>query len=530
MAKKFLGLVVTTLLVATQAIFAAPATSGGLVKAAGGEALPVVSGGERSKHFGAVAQQLELGGTLFAYADIDGDPQRIAEILKTITKSMGEQDPKMAMLQQDFTAIFAELGLSDVKAVGLSSVHAGGDIFRNRVFLYTPEGRHGLLAGLGGPAAPFKHLKLAPANADAYVEGELDLPAVYSSLLSIVTKVAGTAGANAIEANLRTAGNEAGISALGIIQSLKGHVAAVVRIDANSPWEIPGRTPVSIPQISLLLRIDGVGAQLAPLLEQFGSGEGPFARSDVEGRKIFEFKGALPLENLKPVIVLEGNDLMIATTRSFFDSCTATANRLGETKEFRTALAALGTEGNGLFYVTPRLVKELRRLPELNRNAPPDVLRPLEFGLMQLPELPFPIAGIRVNRPDGVLFVSTLNRSLKADVAALAVYNPVTVGLMAAMAIPAFNKVRSNSTEKVIQNNLRMFQAAGDQYCLENNVSSVTYEQIVGPGKLLEQLEPVAGEDYTELVYKPNEPLSVTTSAGKTISLGTDEESPPANP
>ena len=55
----------------------------------------------------------------------------------------------------------------------------------------------------------------------------------------------------------------------------------------------------------------------------------------------------------------------------------------------------------------------------------------------------------------------------------------VIIGLLAAMAIPAFQKVRQSSQDKAITNNARQLSAAADQYFLENGVSSVTSANLV---------------------------------------------------
>ncbi len=101
-------------------------------------------------------------------------------------------------------------------------------------------------------------------------------------------------------------------------------------------------------------------------------------------------------------------------------------------------------------------------------------------------------------------------------------YNPVTVGLMAAMAIPAFQKVRTASQQKAITNNLRQFSAAGQQYMLENGKDQATYSDLVGPepGKYIRELKPVAGEDYTHLVIHATDTvLSVRTANGRVIEF-----------
>lgn len=56
----------------------------------------------------------------------------------------------------------------------------------------------------------------------------------------------------------------------------------------------------------------------------------------------------------------------------------------------------------------------------------------------------------------------------------------VIIGLLAAMAIPAFQKVRKTSQDKTILNNLRQLSAAAQQYFLEAGVTQVTSAVLVG--------------------------------------------------
>jgi type IV pilus assembly protein PilA len=89
--------------------------------------------------------------------------------------------------------------------------------------------------------------------------------------------------------------------------------------------------------------------------------------------------------------------------------------------------------------------------------------------------------------------------------------------VMAAMAIPAFQKTRTAAQEKAVLNNLRMLSAAFDQYCLENGVRTATYDQLVGPNRDVKQLEPVAGENYRTLRFVQGQPLSVRLANGRFI-------------
>lgn len=95
----------------------------------------------------------------------------------------------------------------------------------------------------------------------------------------------------------------------------------------------------------------------------------------------------------------------------------------------------------------------------------------------------------------------------------------IPVGLVAAMAIPAFQKVRAASQEKMVLNNLRMLDAAAQQLMLENGTDRAAYAELVGPGLYIPQLIPTAGEDYTGLVIRATDrKISVTTADGRTIT------------
>ena len=72
----------------------------------------------------------------------------------------------------------------------------------------------------------------------------------------------------------------------------------------------------------------------------------------------------------------------------------------------------------------------------------------------------------------------------------------VIIGLLAAMAIPAFQKVRSASQDKTVLNNARQLSAAADQYYLENGVSTVTLSNLVGTSNYVKALNLVANESY----------------------------------
>jgi len=89
----------------------------------------------------------------------------------------------------------------------------------------------------------------------------------------------------------------------------------------------------------------------------------------------------------------------------------------------------------------------------------------------------------------------------------------VIIGLLAAMAIPAFQKVRQSSQDKAVMNNMRQLGAAADQYFLENGTSTVGITALVGSQAYIKALNTVANETYP-LTYTQGQTITVTGVAG----------------
>jgi LysM repeat protein len=84
----------------------------------------------------------------------------------------------------------------------------------------------------------------------------------------------------------------------------------------------------------------------------------------------------------------------------------------------------------------------------------------------------------------------------------------------------ADNTGSNQAAVTAIRSNLRQLAAAARQYQIAQNVTTVGYNDLVGPGKLIKEIKPVAGENYSTLNFGPNVTgVSVTTASGTTISV-----------
>lgn len=74
----------------------------------------------------------------------------------------------------------------------------------------------------------------------------------------------------------------------------------------------------------------------------------------------------------------------------------------------------------------------------------------------------------------------------------------VIIGLLASIAIPAFQKVRLQSQDKAVMNNARQMAAAADQYFLEFGGSTAAISHLVGATNYVKSINSVSGETYPD--------------------------------
>jgi len=89
----------------------------------------------------------------------------------------------------------------------------------------------------------------------------------------------------------------------------------------------------------------------------------------------------------------------------------------------------------------------------------------------------------------------------------------VIIGLLAALAIPAFNKVRATSQNKHVQNTLRQVAGAADQYMMEQGVNQVDVSNLFGNSNYIagEMTAALGASASVPFVYGPDPVLSTTT-------------------
>jgi hypothetical protein len=81
---------------------------------------------------------------------------------------------------------------------------------------------------------------------------------------------------------------------------------------------------------------------------------------------------------------------------------------------------------------------------------------------------------------------------------------------------PDKSQAPASGNDAILQN-LRLLDQAANQYYAAHDTTTVTFEQLVGPGTLLPQINSVQGEDYHSVLFLKGRPLRLYLKDGRVI-------------
>lgn len=90
----------------------------------------------------------------------------------------------------------------------------------------------------------------------------------------------------------------------------------------------------------------------------------------------------------------------------------------------------------------------------------------------------------------------------------------VVIGLLAAIAIPAFQRVRQTSQDKAVLSNARQLAAAADQYMMEYGVTRAQSVGLIGATSYVKSFGTVARETYPDWITQ-GVPITIGGIAGQ---------------
>jgi len=477
---------------------------------------PAVASAEKTS-FQEVTSQLDSGGNLFAYFGteqwISGASDYVSSwrgILEMVPVLTAEQRANANKGFDLATRLIEKSGLEEISGIGMSGIATEKGRYRTRLLVHHyPDRKSGYLWSLFG-AAPhaLNGLDQLPTTTALSVFFDFDLRALWS----ILQREMSQSGISELEEWGRVFPKEfeakTGMNFEVLLNSLGGEFGIVLTLDdsrkVSLPLPLPRPLEIPEPRLALVAKVkDNV---LFDHLDKLLQENPQVIRLDENGLRIRTMPVPLPVPiTLRPSIARAGDYLYFGSTDTIIREMLAVraGKQLGlkTTEEFKRMASGVQEQGNSMVFVSPRFTRTISEL-QMGALAAADASGAGKATVLQGLFAQDPGAftySVSANTAEGWLTIGNGNSDPSKRALLMSTMQPAAVvGLLAAIAIPNFVKARETAQYNAILNNLRMMEAAKEQWALENRKregSPVTEENLaeyLRGGKI----NPIAGETY----------------------------------
>ena len=387
-----------------------------VLTACSGSGVPMAP--QKSPHFDAVSEQLQLGGTVYTYADIEGDAERAADFLLTLLRDLPGLVPQQGINRLNATTLVRILGLSNVQAIGLSS-YEKEPLFHNRSFIHHTGTPEGLLKLFGAEPASFDLVSSAPDNADLVWEQQMDLR-VLVDIVRALGELGVGMGPEDLDEALSKRVLDLDMTWGAIVERLNTTAGLILAVDESRALRIPGER-FWFPYTDFLFRIDGL-SDLADAIAKRAALD-PFIASE-RTEEFLIIRPAIrlppPWNAYEPSVVKEitTGRLFVVSSPAFLKRCLSGTNGVAQSEDFIRAFDQLPTTGNGLTYLSPRMTRQMHALLDrvIETNGSSITTSIARFFL---PDVGYPVGWVAKNTEEGLLITSNSPSSHKSTLLTL---------------------------------------------------------------------------------------------------------------
>lgn len=459
-----------------------------------------------SANFKEAQAYIDLDGSLVGYIDFEGDGAKIGTALNEIYQQVLTASPEMPPIPVDFNQLIETLGFGSLQAMAISSKEAAPGLHRNRSVALMQGEPTGLFALYDAAPLTFTAAAKAPADATTALTASLNLIPLRRTSIQVLQQIMGPMGEAMVQQQLAQAIPQTDITYDEALELLSGKWDAF--------WHQSYREDLQ-QDIKFWVSIEGAG-DLLPRLRTMAEAKGvAFIEDDTTLKANFShlFGPDAPI-GLHVEAPKQSGELIIYSHSDW--TADSEGPRLVDQAAFKDLAQRLPSEGIAFSYSRGADFEPLLA----TMDAMPATAK---YRQVSETTLDFLIGGflkpnMSVSYIDDGHWVGDQYAGYSTKQVITAIPTIFGAGIGAAMAIPAFQKVRANSQQKAVQNNLRQIAAAANQYFLENGSSEVSINQLIGEDGYIRQLTPVAGESYEGLILRPGETIRVTLADGTVVT------------
>jgi hypothetical protein len=432
------------------------------------------------KQFNEVAARLDTGGDLYVIANVDGIFEGLMNEIMSLAAAAPTNDPDTADLLKAALKVppfLKKNGFYAVRCCGMSAVPKADGTSTIKCFLSRDPAAAGLplWKGLVGDT---KQRKLACADflpADTVIARAFNgsLPEMWRLVRQGVKDIAQPATAAAFDQEISSVSSNINTDLDKLIGSVGDEGFLSLQLSRTSKVSLPGgNAGTSIPTPSFLIGVAMKDNSLVKMInDQLLKKAIPVETNQVGDTTVqsVDIPLPLPIPLQATYAVHSGYFLFGSSTQVVADALAAFQKKNGliAEQEFKTMFKGLPEQNNGFVFVSERFSKMILDIQtqviesQLRADGQQGESKLLRKLLAKLG--PTASAFTIVNYDNGILVQGTSSSSSKELIAA---FTMAPVGLMAAIAIPSFVKARSTSQKNACINNLRIMDAAKEQWAM----------------------------------------------------------------
>jgi len=445
-------------------------------------AAPAIVSADKTS-FTEVTSQLDPGGNFFLYL---GTAQWLQN-LSTRTESWRQKfetmpdlsDANRANEDKGFnllSSLIRDSGVENISGVGMSSIEIEKGLYRNKFLLhhYPGQGDGFLWRLCGGQPHTLTGLDFLPANTALAIFMDADLPLLWSVTQQEVAQSKFPQAQAFLDKLPAQFEQQTQLKWDQVINSLGGEFGLVLTLDEsnNVPIPLPSGL-INIPEPGLLLVIKINDDTIFNRVDTELKKNQQVINGDKDGLKMRTMPVPMPLAiNLRPTIATGGGYLFIGSSDAIVEQSLAVKSGqkpgLKSTAEFKRLSQGIPDQGNQFSYMSElfgRTVAQIQKQvisAQSTRGQNPAQAEWMQSLFAQRATHAYAVG---LNTENGCQTVGNSSQSEANMVLLPAVAVP---GMLAAIAIPNFVKAHAVSQQNACINNLRMIDAAKQQWALEN--------------------------------------------------------------
>jgi len=437
--------------------------------------------------FAQVTSRLDAGGSIYLYlstdqwlASLSGKIGACQGLLEAIPNLKAEDRQNLGKAIDLVTNLVHSSGVEEVSGVGMSSIALETNFYHSKIFLhhYPGQGSGFLWDMFGRKPHALDGLDLLPTTTALATFSDLDAPMLWSVLQKQITQAGLPQAEELINKLPESFEKLTGLEWDRVLASLGGELGFAVMLDDTKAiaLPVPGEgEPLQVPEPGLLLvakvRDDTVFNRIDEALRKNAGRQ--LVTADKPGLKMRTWPLPLPIQ-LRPTVAAAEGYLFIATSDSLVHEVLAAQSGqkagLKSTEEFQRLAKGIPLEGNGFSFTSARFGQAVRKVQHTILEARAGATNSQMALLQSLLSADKPRTSyvVAANTKEGWLAVANGNQHPGR---LLALSAALPIGVLSAIAIPNFVKARQTSQNNACINNLRMIDAAKQQWAVENRRS-----------------------------------------------------------